>query len=404
MVQASHLTPLRIPEGDFAETWQSPRGTSRANWDDPPANRWSFSRVREYMPTTGVRRGTGPASPLAPGRPLPDLSFPESTGRAVSITAFLERSYTDSFIVVAGDGAVLSERYRRDLAPSSLHLSMSMAKSVTAATCAALVAEGRIDPAGLVTDYLPELAGTAYAGATIEHLLDMRSGVAFSEIFDDPNSDMTRFDMASGWRPMRDEPRLPRDVPSLIATLRTLEAPHGSRFSYRSIETDVLALCLERAGGQPFASLVSTRVWEPMGTESDGAFIVDTSGYALAQAGFNATLRDWARFGLLHLHGGWFNGKQILPTTWFDRIEQARSSLATGHRVAGEALSYANKIWLPQTSPGVMLITGAFGQLIYVDCQADMVMVKLSSWNSIDRPDLRDDTWLMARAIAASLQ
>lgn len=84
--------------------------------------------------------------------------------------------------------------------------------------------------------------------------------------------------------------------------------------------------------------------------------------------------------------------------------QQARSSLATGHRVAGEALSYANKIWLPQTSPGVMLITGAFGQLIYVDCQADMVMVKLSSWNSIDRPDLRDDTWLMARAIAASLQ
>ena len=124
-----------------------------------------------------------------------------------------------------------------------------------------------IDPTAPVTRYLPELEATAYRGATVQHVLDMTSGVLFDETYTALDSHMAKLDAAAGWKDRRDE-SWPRTVWELVLSLTELECPHGQSFRYRSIETDVLAFVLQRVTGLPLAELVSREIWVPIGALS----------------------------------------------------------------------------------------------------------------------------------------
>jgi CubicO group peptidase (beta-lactamase class C family) len=262
-----------------------------------------------------------------------------------------------------------------------------------------------VDPQALVTHYLPELEATAYHDATVQHVLDMTSGVVFDETYTATDSHMAQLDAACGWKqPMN--PAWPKSVWELILTLTETECPHGKSFRYRSIETDVLAFVLQRASGVPLAELVSRELWAPMGAEEDAYFTVDSEGYALADGGFNATLRDYARFALLHLCGGAANGKQIVPKAW---IEETRSGgepeLFGGvyHDVLPHG-AYHNQFWIEDGDRRAYMARGVFGQFIYIDPEAEFAAVKLSSW-----PDFLSVEWSRAalaavRAIRDTLQ
>src|SRR5437763_1417260 len=178
------------------------------------------------------------------------------------------------------------------------------------------VGERVLDPQALITRYLPELETTAYREAELRHVLDMTSGVHFSEDYTDPYSDIGKCDIASGWKPPPGPGDFPDNMWGLILTLAQRDRAHGELFSYRSIETDVLAFCMERAAGKRLPELVSELIWQPMGAGASACFTVDRAGYALADGGLNATLRDYARFGAIYLNDGFFNNRQIVPAQW----------------------------------------------------------------------------------------
>lgn len=370
----------------------------RMDWDRAPWNRWSFQHIRELLPTAEVWRGPGPARPLPRRlRDLDDLPVAQVGGGSGPLSRLLDETFTDGFLVLK-DGVVAVEQYFGAMTPRSLHLSQSVAKTVTGAAFARLAARGLMDPAAPVTDYLPELAATGWRGARLQHVLDMTSGVRFDETYTDPTSDMGQLDVASGWKPAPPgvDPafRWPETVWALILGLTEQVRPHGARFEYKSIETDVLAFAMERVTGLRLPQIVSQEVWQPMGAEESACFTVDPAGYALADGGFNATLRDYARFGLQFLPGGLVPPAFVAATRQRNGAEfplEARATLPQG--------GYRNQMWQADAEGRVLLARGVFGQLIYIDLAQNAVAVKLSSWPEFLSP-MRDQP---TRAAIASV-
>lgn len=378
------------------------------DWDRPPWNRYTFQHVREFTATAEVWRGRGPASVLPERRQdLDRLGFQHPDGSHTTIERMLDATYTDGFLVLHR-GAIVLERYCNGMTERTLHLSQSVAKSVTATVAGVLIGRGLLDPQAPVTDYLPELAATAYAGARLQHVLDMTSGVRFSEEYTDPHSDVGQMDVASGWKRVpADSPtglRWPRHIFEQILGLTTLEAEHGSRFAYRSIETDVLAFCMERASGRRLPQLIAEELWAPMGAEESACFTVDPAGYALASGGFNATLRDFGRFGLVHLGLGLFGGRQIVPAEWIlDTRRGAHGMFNDYGRTTLPNGLYRNQFWVEDARRETVMARGVFGQLVYVDPHHELVVVKLSSYPDFINAAHTLVTLAGVRAIGAAL-
>ncbi len=352
----------------------------RLDWDRAPWNRWTFQHVREMVPTTQVWRGQGPASPLPENLQDIDAIGFEVDGRSDTIGGFLQSSYADGMLVLHR-GKVVAERYLNGMTPRTPHLSQSVAKSVVGTVAGVLIGRGLVDPAAPVTHYLPELEATAYRGARVQHVLDMTSGVVFDETYTALDSHMAQMDVACGWKD-RTDPNWPGHVWELILSLKASECAHGASFRYRSIETDVLSFVLQRAAATRLAELVSRELWAPMGAQEDAYFTVDPAGYALGDGGFNATLRDYARFALLHLGGGVIDGRRIVPAAWIGETRTgARPDLFGGvyHAVLPEG-AYHNQFWVEDSKRRAYMARGVFGQLIYIDPEAEFAAVILSSW------------------------
>lgn len=364
----------------------------RSEWDRAPWNRWSFQHVADILPTVDVSRGNGPVRELPrKEQNLDGLPVTGIAGEQTSLASLLEQTYTDGFLVLK-DGAINCERYFNGMDERTLHLSQSVAKSFTGMLAGILAARGLLDVSALVTDILPELQSTAYRGATVQHLLDMTSGVRFNEDYTDPLSDMSRSDVAAGWKPIPagadSSLHWPQSIFELILGLRVLERGHGSKFAYRSIETDVLAFVLERATGKRLAQLMSEELWQKLGMEQSAKMTVDGAGFALADGGLNARLRDYGRFGQMILDGG----AGIMPASW---IEDTRSG---NHQLFGEPYTtvlpngaYRNQFWIEDQRRRNLMARGVFGQLIYISWEHRMVVVKLSSW-----PDFVNPAWTVA--------
>lgn len=332
--------------------------------------------IAEILPTAEVSRGSGLPRQLARReRNLDDLPVTTGSGKQMTLSAVLDRTYTDGFLVIC-NGAVAYERYFNGMAPRMLHLSQSVAKSVVGAVFGILSTRGEVDPTRLVTDYLPELSGTGWSGATLQHVLDMTTGVTFSEEYTDPYSDIGQVDVASGWKPVPfgADPafRWPQNMWDLILGLRKGERPHGAAFKYRSIETDVLAFAMERMTGKRLPQLVSEELWQKIGAEENASFTVDSTGFALADGGFNASLRDYGRFGLAVLEGN------VVPFSWVEATR--RGSHGPGYSKLLPQGAYRNQFWIEDAETRNLLCRGVFGQMIYISRATGMVVVKVSSW------------------------
>lgn len=364
------------------------------DWDGPPWNRWAFQHVRELVTTVDVPRGDNVWDMPSATGDFDTVAFTANRGRPSTWAKMLDDTYTDAALIWL-DGKVIVETYCNGMAQRTPHISYSMTKSIVSATAGTLIGDGLLDPAALVTDYLPELAVTGWRGATVRQVLDMTTGVVFDETYGDPNAHVFMLDVAANFKPPSphmDPDRVPACTWDLILTLTETEAEHGARFSYRSIETDVLGYAMERAAGKPLHQLVSERLWAPMGAEENGYFTVDRAGFALADGGMNATLRDFARFGRLLLEDGSRDGHQIIPKAWVDDIRAGDHGLFDDHgRDAFPNGRYRNQFWIPDRAKPAHLSLGIFGQHIFVDPDRGLVAVKLSSW-----PDfLSDDHWTL---------
>ncbi|WP_457941106.1 serine hydrolase domain-containing protein [Mesorhizobium sp. 10J20-29] len=373
-----------------------------ANWDLPPFNRWTFQNVRSLIPTVDVFRGFGPSTELrdAPEN-LGEIRFDREDGVTVSIEQFLRESYCDGLLVMHRNRVVF-ERYLNGMALETLHLSQSVSKSVVGLLAGILEAAGLVDIEAPLAELVPELEHCGYADATLDQVLDMRSGVRFTEDYNLPGSDMTRIDIASGWRPSADGVAR-QTIREVILSLPKIR-PHGGAFEYRSIETDVVAWVLERATGQSLADLVSRHLWQPIGAARDAYFTVDEAGTALADGGFNATLRDYARLGLLMLNSGQAAGRQVVPATWMEAIRTGNDEVfGSPYTHVLPKGAYRRFWWVRDTRRRDVCARGVFGQLIYADPASELLAVKLSTWPDYVMPSLSRDTFRAIDAIRTAL-
>ncbi len=360
----------------------------KMDWDRPPWNRWSFQHVRELLPTAEVWRGNGIVREFfIREEKLDGLTIADGVGSPTTLAAHLDETYTDGFLVLK-KGVIVYERYFNGMHQRTLHLSQSVAKSIVGVVAGILIARGLLDVSAPVTQYLPELEKTGWRGATLQQVLDMTTGTRFSEEYTNPYSEMGQSDVASGWKPIPPESdasfKWPRHLWELITGLSAVDRAHGELFAYRSIETDVLAFCMERVSGKRLPQLVSEELWQKIGAEESACFTVDSAGFALADGGLNATMRDYGRFGQMILE----NGGGIIPASW---IEATRTG---NHGIFREPYTlslphgaYKNQFWIEDPKSRAILAKGVFGQLIYVNWDYNMVVVKLSSWPEfLNRP------------------
>lgn len=362
------------------------------DWQLPPKNRWAFQHVRELVPSARIRSGDAPVWEL-PRDEQDVLGVPvQVDAGTLDVGQLLADSMTDGFLVLH-HGRVVAEHYFNGMKPDTPHLLMSVSKSITAAVCGCLAHKGLLDVDAPLTDLVPELGGTAFAGATSRHLLDMRAGIRFDENYDNLDADVRVYEQVYLLRP-RIDADLPTDALAYFATLRR-DGAHGGSFRYSSILTDVLAWVLERAGGARFHELVARELWAPIGAEFDAEITLDAHGNPMADGGVSATLRDLGRFGLQYLTGGATARPIVVPEDWVrDTIRGAPDGPAVFQAAAEQpgfplGSHYRNCWWVRDVGAPYLHASGIYGQNVFVHAPTQLVVVKFSTWTDpLDREAL----------------
>jgi CubicO group peptidase (beta-lactamase class C family) len=347
-----------------------------------PQTRWSFANFRQLGPTSNIWRGDGPPSPLprAERNGIDSVTF-QPLGQTGTMTweQSLLANYTDA-ILVLHKGRVVYERYMGVMKPHIPHMSMSVTKSFFGLLGAMLVAEGKLDPDAKIPRYIPELKGTAYEDATVRQVLDMTVGVKYSENYADQNAEIWSHVRAGGVMPRPPGYDGPQSFYEFLKTLKK-EGAHGGGFFYKTVNTDVIGWLIRRVTGQSVGDVLSERIWRKLGAEQDGYMLIDSTGTEFAGGGFNATLRDMARFGEMMRLDGRFNGQQIVPKAVVDDIRSGGRK--ADFEKAGYALlpgwSYRNMWWITHNEHGAYAARGIHGQAIYIDPKAEMVIARFGS-------------------------
>jgi CubicO group peptidase (beta-lactamase class C family) len=348
-----------------------------------PQLRWAFSNIRALVPTVPVARGETPvrALPYELRDDIDGLTFETLKGsgfdRPITWAESLLANFTDG-IVVLHKGAIVYERYFGAGGPHQPHLLASVSKSFAGLLAAMLVADGTLDETALIPTYLPEMAGTGFADATLRHVMDMTTGLDYSEDYTSARADIAILARAAGWAP-----RLPDTPDGIRAYLPMIKAAgrHDEAFTYRTCNTDVLAWVLHRVTGQPLHQLVSERLWQPLGCEHDAYYSVDATGTEFAGGGLNTTLRDLARFGEMLRLGGRVGSHQVVPESVIADIAGGADPAKFAH--AGypslPGWSYRSQFWVSHNAHGAYCGRGIRGQMVWVDPVAEVVIARFGS-------------------------
>jgi len=345
-----------------------------------PYTRWAFSHIRELVPTANVSRGEGPIVELPRAeRDLSNVAFSTLDGKSMTFDDAMGLTYTDG-ILVLHKGKIVFEKYFGAGSPERPHIAFSVTKSVVGTLAAVLAVEGKLDPAALVTKYVPELKDSAYGDATVRQVMDMTIGVKFSEDYSDPNAEVFAYARAGGLAPTPPNYQGSRTFYDFLVTLKK-DGEHGQAFKYQTSNAEILAWIIKRASGQSMASLLSDMIWSKLGAEHDGYFTVDSIGTESGGGGLNTTLRDLARFGEMIRNHGKFNGKQIIPEAAVSDIESGadKDHFARAGYALLKGWSYRDMWWMTHNEHNAYTARGIHGQSIYIDPKAEMVIVRYAS-------------------------
>jgi CubicO group peptidase (beta-lactamase class C family) len=325
-------------------------------WSEP--QRDAGFRALDRLPVLAKSRvvpaGNSPM-PLPPGPPLT---------LAPDIDAYMA-SQRSAALLVVHDGRLRLERYGLGFDGGGRWTSFSVAKSITSILVGAALKDGYIRSMDdKVSDYIPEMKGSAYDGVSLRQLLTMTSGVRWNEDYADPNSDVARFNNHT-----------PEEgVDALVSYMRRLprEAPAGTRWHYSTGETNLVGVLLGRATKKPLSDYLSEKIWVPAGMEQRATWILSRTGREISGCCLQAAARDFARFGLFVLNGARVNGESIVPDGWL--------ADATGERIGiGQpGRGYGYQWW---TYPdGSFTARGIFGQGIFIDPKRKLVIASNANW------------------------
>lgn len=333
-----------------------PTNTDLLFWDQ--AQRDAAFRALDRLPVLAKAR-TIPAGdsprPLPPGPPL-ELS--------VDVDAYMA-SQRNAGLVIVHDGRLRLERYGLDFDADGRWTSFSVAKSITATLVGAALRDGHIGSMDdRITDYITDMKGSAYDDVTVRQLLTMTSGVQWDEDYEDPESDVARFN----------HHRPPSGVDALVSYMRQLprDVPPGSRWNYSTGETNLVGVLVARATGKPLSDYLSEKVWVPAGMEQEATWILGRSGTEISGCCIQAATRDFARFGLFVLEGARVGDQSVVPDGWLAEATTRQADIGIPGR------GYGYQWWT--FDDGSFMARGIFGQGIFIDPKRGLVVASSANW------------------------
>ena len=275
------------------------------------------------------------------------------------------RDQRTAALVIVHDGKVRLEKYGLDFSPGKRWTSFSVAKSLTSTLVGAAIKDGYIKNLDdKVSDYIPDLKGSAYDDVTIKQLLTMTSGVKWNEDYADPESDVALFDAHKA------DP----GVDVTVSYMRRLkrESPPGTSWVYKTGETNLIGVLASSATGKNLSDYFSEKVWRPFGMEMDASWLLGSTGHEISGCCIQASTRDYARFGLFMLGGGIADGKPVLPDGWIAE--------ATMKQVDTDSSEYGYGYQWWTWDEGAYMAQGIFGQGIFIDPSRKLVIASNSNW------------------------
>ena len=359
-----------------------PGGSSLLTWT-PEQQRYGYRNMEKVAPAHVVPRGPHVKElPLASHQIDPKWTW---NGAPQTVASYMAAMNT-SAVVVLKDGEIVLERYGLDRKPNERWTSFSVAKSVTATLVGAAIKDGKIKSLDdNVAYYIPELKGGAYDGVTVRQLLTMTSGVKWNEDYTDLNSDVARAGIVPG------EP----GMNPIVSYMRKLprEAEPGTKFVYKTGETDLAGILVSNAVGKTLSEYLSEKVWAPYGMEQDAIWMDDTAGHERGGCCMSMTARDYARIGQFMLEGGKVKGQDVLPPGWVADATRAHQSFPPG----GVETGYGYFWWIID---GGYAAEGIFGQQIFIYPAEKLVIAVNSAWPAASK----DELWQAQAAFAQAVR
>jgi CubicO group peptidase (beta-lactamase class C family) len=297
----------------------------------------------------------GTPMPLPPG---PPLKLP------LDLDAYMAGQRSAALLIVH-DGKLRLERYGLDFDSSGRWTSFSVAKSMTSTLVGAAIRDGHIKSMDdKVTDYIPQMKGSAYDDVSIRQLLTMTSGVRWNEDYADRNSDVARFNSHK-----------PEDgVDALVSYMRRLprEVPPGTRWNYSTGETNLVGILVSQATKKHLATYLSEKIWAPAGMEQQATWLLNKTGQEISGCCIQAAARDYARFGQFILGGARVNGQSVVPEGWLAEATTTRTGIGRPNR------GYGYQWWT--YADGSFAARGIFGQGIFIDPKRNLVIASNANW------------------------
>ena len=324
--------------------------------------------------------------PVTAGNAADRLPEGEPLDPGLDLDAYLASQRSASLIIVH-NGQVRLERYGLDFSAAGRWTSFSVAKSLTSTLVGAAIKDGYIksldEP---VSAYITDLQGSAYDAVTIAQLLTMTSGVAWNEDYEDPGSDVARFDLQA---PVE-------GVSTVAAYMAGLSRAHpaGEQWNYSTGETNLIGVLVSEATGRTLNAYLSEKIWAPFGMEQDATWLLGQDGREIAGCCIQATTRDFARFGLFMLAGGVVDDESVLPEGWIAAATSKQADINS----AGEGYGYQWWTW----DDGSYQADGIFGQGIFIDPDRNLVIASNASWTSA--LGLRGGEWEARREFYRQVQ
>ncbi|MEK3930518.1 serine hydrolase domain-containing protein [Bacillus sp. FSL R7-0642] len=373
------ITGLGFTYFKHNKTIPSKNNVTKKNWLDDPYLRWSYTHMKEFTLINEVNNNPDHVSHFSTtSQNLDDFAVERRFGNTTPLKKLLDDNKTDAFVVVH-NGQLVYERYFNGYNESEPHGMASLAKVFTGAIIQSLAEENRIDLEKTADAYIKELKNTPFGNATLQQLMDMQVSVEYpTHGYEHPaleNQDAQLY-LASNILPRGKNYDGPMKIYNMLREAEET-APPGSDFSYDNGSAETLAWVIRTITGKSLAENVSEQIWSQIGMEENAYYVTDETKIEQASAGLNATARDMARFGQLLLNNGEYNGKQILPSSITEDIKNVQEGeLAVG---PGASISYHNQWWIPHNEQSAFEVLGSYGQTLYIDPKANMVIVHFSS-------------------------
>lgn len=354
---------LAVGGGWYASLDKETRGLIAAMPTDRDVLSWKLEqrdaafRAMDRLPVLAKVNQAEPSAnplPLPQGAPLeiPDIEQYMAGQRAAGL-------------VIIQDGKVRFERYGLGFDAAGRWTSFSVAKSFTSTLVGAAIQDGHIKSLDdKVSQYIPDLRGSAYDDVSVRQLLMMSSGVRWNEDYEDPKADVAQFNNA------KPEP----GMDATVSYLRKLPRAHppGTVWHYNTGETNLVGVLVSSAVKKPLAQYLQEKIWQPAGMEAPATWLLGQTGHEIAGCCIQAATRDFARFGLFVLANGNAGGKQIVPTDWFSMATVKQKDIGEpGHGYGFQWWTYDD---------GSFAAQGIFGQGIFIDPKRKLVIASNANW------------------------